>query len=70
MEDEDLSFLHVTDLDSLTAEEHKRRNAYWAKRTPRERLRELYRLQRAKWGDLVDQPLKRVITVIDRRKDK
>lgn len=50
-DDVDMSFLHVTDLSTLTREETDRRNAYWLSRPPEERWNEIARLNRAKWGD-------------------
>jgi len=52
-DEEDMSFLDVTDLETLTREEMDRRNAYWASRTCNERLREMMRLNIAKWGEEV-----------------
>ena len=50
-DDEDLSFLNVTNLDDLTREEADRRSAYWASKTFEERLGEMQRLNFAKWGE-------------------
>lgn len=49
----DHPFLHVTDPNELHPDERERYLDYWAKRTPNERLSEVYRLNRAKWGDEV-----------------
>lgn len=53
LEEEDMSFLKVTDLEILTRDQMDRRDAYWASRTHNERLREMMRLNIAKWGDEV-----------------
>ncbi|CAN5491630.1 hypothetical protein BH10ACI2_BH10ACI2_08760 [soil metagenome] len=72
MSEEALSFLEVTDLDTLTREQMDRRNAYWGSRTPNERLQEMMRLNRAKWGDEVfDRGVdKSKIEVVDRKTGK
>lgn len=46
-------FLHVTDPELLDREERDRYLYFWASRTPNERLEEVMRLNRAKWGDEV-----------------
>ena len=50
MPDEDLSFLKVTNLDDLTPEENDKYQAYWFSKTITERLKEVMRLNYAKWG--------------------
>ena len=52
-DDEDMSFLEVTDLGTLSREQMDRRNAYWASRSTEECWGEMMRLNRAKWGDEV-----------------
>lgn len=52
-EEEDMSFLTVTDLETLTRDQMDRRNAYWASKTTSERLKEAMRLNIAKWGEEV-----------------
>jgi hypothetical protein len=44
-------FFYVTDLDALKAEERAAYDEFWAGRTAGERLAEIFRLNRAKWGD-------------------
>jgi len=46
-------FAHVTDPDLLSFEERDAYLSFWARRTPGERLSEVNRLNRAKWGDEV-----------------
>ena len=46
-------FAHVTDPDSLSPEEREAYWSFWGQRTPEERLSEVNRLNRAKWGDEV-----------------
>jgi hypothetical protein len=46
-------FAHVTNPDSLSPEERDAYFWFWAKRTPEERISEVNRLNRAKWGDEV-----------------
>ena len=67
-EDQDLSFLEVADPDLLSKEDREKYNDYWWNKTPNERLSELFRIQRAKWGDAMDKPMERVIKIIDRSK--
>ena len=50
MPDEDMRFLKVTNLDDLTPEEHDRYQVYWFSKTAAERLKEVMRLNIAKWG--------------------
>ena len=50
---EDNPFAHVTDPEELSAEERDEYQRFWASRTPNERLAEVYRLNRCKWGDEV-----------------
>lgn len=46
-------FLHVADPDLLSSEERERYLIFWGRRTPNERLQEVMRLNRAKWGNEV-----------------
>ena len=50
---EDNPFSYVADPDTLAPEERERYLDFWASRTPGERLSEVYRLNRLKWGDEV-----------------
>ena len=47
------SFPDIDDLDNLKSDDRKLYLDYWASRTPNERLREVMRLNRCKWGDEV-----------------
>lgn len=60
---DDISFLTVTDIESLSSEDADRRDAYWAARTVSERLKEMQRLRVAKWGERAYGPMKKVIRV-------
>lgn len=60
-DDNDLSFLDVTDLSTLSETEMDRRNKYWASRTANERLQELQRLNIAKWGEKAFGPMKKTL---------
>lgn len=53
MDYEESPFAHVTDPELLPEEERRRYQDYWASRTPGERLGEMMRLNRLKWGDEV-----------------
>ena len=44
-------FIHVIDPDDISAEERERYFRFWADRTSDERLAELMRRNRLKWGD-------------------
>ena len=46
-------FSYVTNQDALSPEEREEYFKFWASRTPNERLAEVYRLNRCKWGDEV-----------------
>lgn len=46
-------FSFVTDPDALSTEERDAYLQFWASRTPGERLAEVNRLNRCKWGDEV-----------------
>lgn len=61
MDEEDLSFLNVTDLDTLSKEEGYRRNEYWASKSVGERLAEMQRLNIAKWGEKAFGPMKKTL---------
>lgn len=72
-EEDDLSFLEVLDIETLMPDQMDRRNAYWASKTPNERLREAMRLNIAKWGEEVflkgmDKTKIRVIKMSEYRK--
>lgn len=53
MEPEENPFSYVTDQDALSPEEREAYLRFWASRSPSERLTEMYRLNRLKWGDEV-----------------
>lgn len=59
----DLSFLTVSDLESLSKKDADRRNLYWASRSVAERLREMQRLRVAKWGEKANGPMKKILRV-------
>jgi len=50
MQQDDLSFLNTDDPDSLSPENRERYIDYWFSRTPEERLKEVWRLNVAKYG--------------------
>lgn len=51
MKPEENPFAYVTDQDTLTPAERDAYLEFWAGRTHGERLSEIYRLNRLKWGD-------------------
>lgn len=53
MATEENPLLNVNDPEQLPPDERERYFAFWANRTPNERLSEAFRLNRAKWGDEV-----------------
>lgn len=53
MEPEENPFSYVIDQDALSPEEREEYLKFWASRTPNERLAEVFRLNRIKWGDEV-----------------
>lgn len=59
----DISFLTVTDLETLSKEDADRRDAYWASRSVADRLKEIQRLRVAKWGERANDPMKKVLRV-------
>lgn len=64
--EDDMSFLEVTDLDTLSRDQMDRRNRYWASKTTEERFGEMMRLNIAKWGIEACQKMdKTKIRVID-----
>ncbi len=80
---EENPFMHVSDPDALPQEERERYLDYWARRTPSERLSEIYRLNLIKWGDevfengmdkskieVVDMATGEVLQVIQNTKNK
>jgi len=48
---EENPFAYVTDQDALSPDEREAYFRFWAGRTPSERLAEVNRLNRCKWGD-------------------
>jgi len=53
MTPEENPYNYVTDQDTLLPEEREKYFDFWASRTLNERLAEVYRLNRLKWGDEV-----------------
>ncbi|MFN0278033.1 MAG: hypothetical protein ACKVRN_05450 [Pyrinomonadaceae bacterium] len=53
MEPKDSPFAYVTDQDALSPDEREAYFDFWASRTMSERLREVFRLNKLKWGEEV-----------------
>ncbi|MFZ1701621.1 MAG: hypothetical protein WBO10_12905 [Pyrinomonadaceae bacterium] len=53
MKDENSSFLETTNPDDLSPDDREKHIDYWFTKTPGERLKEVMRLNIAKWGEEV-----------------
>lgn len=63
-DDLELQWNHPTDPDPETLDQ-KARTEYWLSRTPQERMREMERLRRIKYGYGPNERMKKVLEIVD-----